>query len=183
MLFVLKNDMRIVIVGTALDDGARSPDKYLEGRLLTGDVVPIHPRVEIEHGPDAYPDYFELQGVPIVSERFVRVLRGAGVTNFDAYPAPLIEEGQTIQGHHLLNVIGRVSCLDAAGTIGTRYAGRLVRVTSLAVDEARAHGVDLFRLHEKQTLVLLSEHARRALDGLSGAILKPAQGWSDRDRF
>lgn len=183
MLYVLKNDMSIVIVGTARDEGARAPDKYLEGQILAPDELPVNPHVAVEMAPNVYPDYFELQGVPIVSERLVVALRGAGITNFDAYPAPVVEAKRTVRGHYFLNVIGRVGCLDDAATKGTRYRGRLVRVDALAVDEARARGQHLFRLREKQTLILVSERVQRALRGLSGAVVKQAQGWTDRDRF
>jgi hypothetical protein len=183
MFYVLKNDMRLVIVGTAQDRSSRSPDKYLEGRDFAEDDLPIEPSVSVEVAPERYPDYFELQGVPIVSTRLVEALRGAGVVNFKTYDAPIVDDTGTTGGHCFLNVLGRVACLDRARTKATEYRGRLVRVKSLAIEESRASGQDLFRLHEKESLILVSSRVHAALAGLSGAVLKPAQGWSDQDRF
>lgn len=183
MYYVLSNDTLLNIVGTVHDDNAFGLTRFTDGTKLPPDNQPLNLRVTVEFGPDVYPDYFELQGSPVVSRRFVDALRSVGVHNFDAYPVMIEESQRKIDGYAVLNIIGRISCVDEQNTDASKDEGQIIRIRSLAIDESRAHEQDLFRLHEKESVILISERVQGALEGFTGAIIKPAQGWTDRDRY
>jgi len=181
--FVLDWDATPNIVGHVEDRNERSlANKFTRGRLLGTELAPAGLAVRVESGPDgAYPDYFTLQQIPIASQRFVDALRPVA-NNFEAFPVDIVMPGRTIKGHQVLNIVGRVTCLDRERTVSTLIDPKMnviLRMKKLAIDASKASGLSLFRLHEFPVLVLASETVRDALNGLRGVSLLPAQGWSD----
>lgn len=181
--YVLDWDAKPTIVGHVEDKNTPSlANKYTKGQALAPERRPVDLRISVEMGPDGgYPDYFTLQQIPIASERFVSSLHSVA-SNFEAYPA-LIREGERIvSGYFVINIIGRVSCLDTEGTKATFIDDEneiILRMKRLVIDPNKAMDLDLFRLHEFELLILVSGRVRAALQGLGGVSLLPAQGWSD----
>lgn len=183
--FVLDWDQRETIVGHVQDSNRRTlANKYVRGFMLAKDDLPTDLSVQVEVGPDRYPDYFTLQQTPVVSARFVAALKSAGVDNFELFPAPIVEAERTISGHSVMNIIGRVSCLDETRTVGTKVDPDdevLFRIKKLAIDGSRAGHLDLFRINEFELIILVSTPVRDRLlsQALDGVSLQPAEGWSD----
>jgi hypothetical protein len=183
MLYVLERDPSITIVGMVRDTDTSLVSRFTTGIMIDRANAPTNLSVDVESAPDEYPDYFELQQIPIVSSRLLAALRSAGVDNFAAYPAPIIEKTRQIDGHSVLHIIGRVAAVDAASSTVTRFAGRIARIRKLALAPGLATDLHIFRLDEKQYVILVSKKVRDALQGLSGVVLSPAEGWGDSHQF
>lgn len=178
--FVLDWDAAVNIVGHVDDKNTQSlANKYTRGQLLDPTEQPVDLVVQVELGPDVYPDFFTLQQTPIASERFVVALRSLA-PNFQAFPTQIVEPERTIAGYYVLNIVGRVAALDEQATIATFVRNRMFRVKKLALDLSKIQDFDLCRLHQFPLPVLVSASVRDVLqEGYSGVSLMPAQGWSD----
>ena len=53
-----------------------------------------------------FPDYFDVQGVPVVSKKFIETLERASIDNFQAFPVEIRFEDDLMSGRFILNVIG-----------------------------------------------------------------------------
>jgi hypothetical protein len=178
--FVLDADQSIQIVGHIEDHNSGGlANKFTRGHSLQADEQPKNLSVRVELGPETYPDLFMLQRTPVASSAFVARLRAAGIDNIEAFPAAIVEPTRQILGHFVLNVIGRVSCLDHANSDVTLYDGDVFRVNRLAIDATKTASLDLFRLDEFELLLLISRRGAETLAGLRGVLLPPAEGWSD----
>lgn len=183
MYYVLEDTGEVIIVGGVEYKNSPLANRFARGLKFEENEQPKSLRVVVENTPESYPDYFELQATPIVSERFIKALNNAGVSNFDAYPLNIHEKEKVIQGRFAVNFLGRLQCLNVNNTVCTRHRSQIVRVRKLAIDEQKARGLDLFRLAEKELIILVSEQVKTALVGLSGLRISPAQGWSDSHRY
>lgn len=178
--FVLDADQSVPIVGHISDGNELAlANKFTRGHSLGPDEVPRDLSVRVELGPESYPDLFVLQRTPIASRMFVDRLRAAGIDNVEAYPAPILEAERRLDGYFVLNVVGRLSCLDTSASEFTLFRSKVFRVRRLAVDDTRTRGAHLFRPHEFELLLLASAHCVQAVQGLSGILVSPADGWSD----
>ena len=181
--FVLDWDAGATIVGHIVDSSARSlANRLIRGRPLAADLTGAGLEVRVEVAPQAgYPDYFTLQQVPIVSERLLSALRPFS-QSFEVFPAPIVQRTGVVNGHSVLNIVGRVACLDRIASELTFIdddSDVILRIRKLMLDETKLDEFDISRLHDFEPLVLASTQVRRALDGLTGVAILPANGWSD----
>lgn len=182
--FVLDWDSAATVVGSVVDRNEQSlTSKFTRGLALDPTQKPIGLVASLETSPRGpYPDYFTLEQVPVASAGFVEALR-AVVDNFEAYPVDIVDPKKRVTGYFVLNVVGRVACMNRAATRATFIdddSDVILRVKKLALDPNKASGLDLFRLDEFELLVLVSSRVKKALNGLRGVRLSAAEGWSDR---
>jgi hypothetical protein len=183
MLYVLEPHDQEIIVGGVHDPAAPLVSRFAEGRAVAADDIAPDLRVDIECAPDAYPDYFELQQIPIVTDRFIDVLDASGVENIAVYPVPLCEENKRLQGHSILNILGRASALDPLRSKVSKYRRRISRIQHLSIPQDFSSPLKIFRLEELPYVILVSQDLRDALAGLSNVRLLPAEGWNDSHLF
>lgn len=141
--------------------------------------------VKLERDPDQLPDYFELDATPIISDKFVQELKHLPMNTYQLYPI-LIESPQGSRaGYSLLNVVGRIPCVDKRASDYTLYDGEIVRMKKMALVDNIKEERDIFRAEEYPLVIFLSERIAKALasSGLTGMQINPAEGWSDRHRF
>ena len=131
------------------------------------------------------PDYFEVDGIPIVNQNFIDTIESAGVDNFQALPVDIRFDDTTKEGHFLLNVIGRVKCFDESATDCSKFGPSVARVFSLKLIDNPAKGSNMFRAHEYQEIIFISEQVQQAIKkvGITGCEIRNADGWSDEHRF
>lgn len=137
--------------------------------------VPIQPALP---SPLIFPSNFDqrnpprgMEGmsIPVWSQAFVDLLRSIGIDNFEAFPAIIrgLEEGVEWSDYLAVNVIGLVAATDLSKskyleitrTPGAPYLG----ITDLVIDESKARGLDMFRLAENWTTLVVSQ---RVIDAL-----------------
>lgn len=182
MLYILEADPDITIVGTVRDGEDALVSPFTLGTALPASATP-QPRVSIELAPEQYPDYFELQQIPIVSQKFLDALASAGVDNFVAFPVTLQESARAVPGHSVLHIIGRVAALDEAKSNVTRLGRQIMRMKRLALKSNISTDLAMFRLHELHYLILLAQRVRDAVAKLTGVVTSEAEGWSDSHQF
>ncbi|WP_437661598.1 imm11 family protein [Sorangium sp. So ce1182] len=158
--------------------------KWLMGRPFEYGEQPRDLVVELEERRRSYPDFFELLRAPVVSYRFKGALDSIGVDNVDYYPTLLREpRGRCVQGYYVINVVGRIACVDRAASRFTMVDDQLIRMQSLVIDPQAASGARVFRLHEYPEIIVVDAGVADAVKSLVGLTLRPADGWSDAHRF
>ncbi len=104
---------------------------------------------------------------PLFSQRFVDILRGAGIRNLDIYDAEVIdrERGRTYTHYKAVNIIGRVSCADLEKSeYVPGHKPPLMEFEKLVIDESKTMGLPLFRLAEAVQFILVSEAVKQAIE-------------------
>lgn len=145
-------------------------DTFITGAPLVGKPpVPLLFRSNFEE--ESPPRGFEGMTIPLWSHDFVKLLRGAGVHNFDLYDAVIENEsGRQWSDYHAANVIGIVAAADMSKSRATEILPTpggvpFARFQSLVIDAKKAAAFDLFRLAESPSILIVSERVTRALAG------------------
>jgi hypothetical protein len=131
---------------------------------------PIECYLDPRSGP-VMPDW--IAGLTLFSQRFVDVLKSAGIRNMDIYDAVVIdrERDKRYTNYKAVNIIGRVSCADLEKSeYIPDYEPPLMEFEKLVIDESRTMGVPLFRLAESVGFILVSGRVKQAIEaaGLLG---------------
>ena len=163
MYYVFERNMKIVVIGTVGDPRGKAPIK-----------------ISIEKSPKTYPDYFELQGVPIASDKLVKALKSAGA-KINAKPAMLATKKEKIPGYQIFDV-KEVPAMDLKESKYSDYKGMVARISKLMLKKVPAN-LKMFRLKEKKAVIIVSDDVAKTLKGFSGVVLSPANGWSDKKRY
>lgn len=142
---------------------------------LSGERHPIPLKTPIEVILDdtygtALADFLD-DVLPIMSKRLVDGLARAGVDNIDAYETVLVDpkRQKRFAGYFAVQVLGRVSAVDAAASDPfdpLNVGHTVVQYRKLAIDEKRATGLKLFRLHESVSTIVVNEDVKQILGKL-----------------
>jgi len=108
--------------------------------------------------------------VPVMSLRLLEVLRDAGVSNLDVYPAALTDpsSGKVYDDFVAFNLIGKISAVDlgrsklAPGPVDQRIS---MSIDQLALDEARIQGALMFRLAEAVSTLVMHASIKDRIEG------------------
>lgn len=115
-------------------------------------------------------DFFP-PAIPLMSMRMLAALGEAGVDNIESYQATLLDRlGKPIpEEYRAVNIIGRIACADLEASdcevedpddpVGVDF-------NSLVIDEKRAKGALLFRLHEAANGIVVHDTVRQVLEPL-----------------
>lgn len=134
------------------------------------DPPPAQPVVaKIRNGyEDAEPRPF-LGVPPILSDKLLDVLRGAGVSNLDVYDAVIksADGAVALKGYKAFNLIGLVAAADLAQT---RFApdneSRFLdaSIDGLVLDTAKIQGLRMFRLAENTSAIIVHRTIKAAVE-------------------
>lgn len=154
--------------------------EYLPPNFGAGNIL-----IEFESDHSALPDYFEIDGTPVVSEKFVQVWKTLPIDNYQLFPVTAKFPSFVLQGHHILNVVGREPCIDTEASDCNFYEGHIVRIQNLVLRSDINKALDLFRAEKHPLTIVISGRIKDLLQssGLSGLLVMPADGWSDKHRF
>ncbi|OJT24240.1 hypothetical protein BO221_13750 [Archangium sp. Cb G35] len=184
MYFVLEENREYAFMASFSDENPGHDAKWMMGKLLEPDDNPSGLKLKIEEPRDVYPDFFTEVPAFFCSQRMRDRLKAAGVDNVEFYPLEMVEpSGKRIEEYFVINVIGRLACMDRERSQFKEWRKRITRIQSLALDMSAIKGLKVLRLHEYPELILVSEDVAEALRDLPGVSLKPAEGWSDAHRF
>ena len=165
-----------IINGPKLPDGSIMAGKWVEADTLPELVYEINV-------PDDEPcQHFMTGGTVIVSEHFIKVLQGAGVTNFQQFPALLINPDTKKQrtGYFLFNVLGMLKAADLQkSSFDPLMEGDeegvdvpLVAFNKIALDGSKVHGLRMFRMAEDPMVLVIDQNIKTALKEN-----RPEGGW------
>ncbi len=131
------------------------------------------------------PDYFEADGAPIVNESVLKALQIAGVDNYQQLPLIINFNDRSVTGYSLINVIGRINCMNKELSDFSTWGKSVARIFNLKLDESKTGGALMFREHNYHDIIFICEQLKIAFDDMkiTGCEIIPADGWSDSSRF
>ncbi len=136
--------------------------------ITTGDVP--NPLVcPTDHvGPEDFADYLNNQ-LPVVSRRFVQALRDAGVSNFEEYPADILnrDTGQRWTGFVAINIIGSLKCVHVEASSGSDIGGNCIIYHDITLRKEVINNHLLFRVDEACATIVIHESVKRHLASVS----------------
>lgn len=105
----------------------------------------------------------------LFSSRLRDVLGAIMINNIQYWPVSMHNTmNQTrIDDYYLSNIVGRVSCLDRDNSVlemASDDSDSIEFIDVLAIDEMRAKGFDLFRLHEDPHFIIASDRVKNACE-------------------
>ena len=162
---------------------------FLRGIMVDPPKAPDQLFVLAESHSVALPDYFEVDCTPIVNKKFIDALESSGVTNYQNFPVEIRFEDANILGHYVLNIIGRMTCIDQEESDYTRLQSRIMRIKKLKLKQKFKQGLlfdfGMFRADEYQEVIFISERVKRSIEiaGIIGCSINAADGWGDTHRF
>lgn len=143
------------------------------GEKITIDF-PVPLKVELESmfpqtaetGPEM-PAVF-LENVVYFRDDFIEALRECGVNNFDLYPVEIHDpdDGSIHTNYKAVNILGLVKAADLEKSDATVHDGMpLIDVDfdKTVLDETKTHGLELFRLAESITSIMIHERVKNYL--------------------
>jgi len=120
-------------------------------------TVQPNPRHELSLN-DYYPEFH------LMSRRLVGILQAAGVSNLQVFPAVIrnIETDETYEDFLVVNIVGLVSCANAAQSDSADVADKKY-FYRLVIDTAKVNGLTMFRLEESRLDVIVNEQVAEGL--------------------
>ena len=132
--------------------------------------APLVEIVQDESSQCALTDSLPVRGGGLLfSSRLREVLASIALDNVQYYPVVVrnLVDGTQSTDYHLANIVGRVACIDRENAVydtAPDDADEIEIVDVLAIDEAKACGFDLFRLHEDAEVVIASDRVKEACE-------------------
>ena len=137
-----------------------------------------------ESSGDFIPDFF-CPSIPLMTNKILNILDEAGVDNIDRYKVELYDQGGKLisRNYCAINILDRVSCADLEQSdCEFDNPGDLVGIDfeSLVIDEERAKGYNLFRLHEAVNGIVVHDSVKVRLEKemLAGVYFVRPEDWS-----
>lgn len=144
--------------------------EFNNGLLVTTKVPPIEV-VQDDDSQGVLTDNLIASGTNglLFSTRLRDLLQKIGIDNIQYFPAVVrnpVEKTST-KDYSIANIIGRVACIDRKSSeleMSPDDPDRIEFIESLAIDEKKARGLDLFRLDEKTEIIVLSDRVKKACE-------------------
>ena len=153
-----------------------------------GEIPPLSKNsdlfVEVESRVIDIPDYTEVDGVPLVSAKFLEVLEKVGVKNYQSFPAEVRFKKTFIKDRFIINVVDMLECFDMEKSEYSTFGPCIVRMHSLQL-KLKNDTPSMFRAEEYPCVIFISEKLKTEIERfqIEGCELRPADGWGDGHRF
>ena len=104
-----------------------------------------------------FPDYIRFSHALVLSQRFIDLLRGAGVDNLQVFPITLTNDhdGVVYNNYCICNIVGLISCADLAGSKDEPVMDGMYMFEEIAIDLSKTNDVLLFRLAESRREIII----------------------------
>ena len=184
MYYVLESELLELVTHLVYqkDDGFGL--SFLKGGILPQNITSGDLYVEVESNAVDLPDYLEVDSVPLVNQKFLNVLIDSGVNNYQSFPVEVRFEDSVVKDRFIINVVGRIQCVDMDNTDFSKFGPVIARIFSLKLN--LPDGVpDIFRADEYQDIIFISEKLKDKImeNMITGCELRQADGWNDAHRF
>lgn len=149
--------------GASLYQSSHVMTEFKTGRHFGPDFVPpLRVRLDPELPDGKLPTFFESPAW-IGTRAFHDGLLAAGVTNVDASPVEMHDEanGRLIDDYLLLNIVGRVACVDMERSATRSLGDGISVIDRLVIDPTRVPDLDLFVADQDTDCMIVSEHLQR----------------------
>lgn len=171
------------LVGMISYNGSGWGGDFTKGNIISLEQDEIV--VELEEDPDTIPDYFELSATPIVSSKFLELLKILPVDNYQVISVIIKINEVEKSGYYILNIIGKISCVDMEASKLKMYKSRIMRIVNLVPVFNNITEKDLFRIQEYPLAIVISNNIAKQIisANLTGINILPLEGWNDKHRF
>jgi hypothetical protein len=154
-------------------DGAWARGQYIE-RHDVPDPVPV----ELTGVGGDVPDYLAMGDLALVSPRLLERVSEIWAGSVQELAALVRFPNRAVYpGFAIINVVGRVECVDLERTRIKRRGTTVARVERLAIDGSRTMELPIFVPHELPEVLIAGKRVELALAGLSGLELVPVERW------
>lgn len=139
----------------------KEPRLPIEISFMRGEVITIAIEAPLEFTTNASQGDeirdFLRGSITLVSKRFLEILQGAGVDNLQVFPAVIKSEtdGTIWDDFFAVNVLGTIACADLDKSEYDEIMPGHYIFDELAIDENKANGALLFRLHEHTPTIMM----------------------------
>jgi hypothetical protein len=174
--YLLEQDLRIpgiAAVGAVPEDV--EPLDWMTGRRMPAPQGNLRLNLSTNSGTV----HTDIMGslLTLFSDALKSAMTQFGIGNIDYFPVELVNplNGQVQGGWWLANVIGMISCVDAARSRIVPEPGDLPGILeSFYVDESKVGNEPIFRLREKPTLIVINAALRQHIQAskLSGVRVR-----------
>ena len=173
------------LVGMISNTHSMKIPRFTKGKAITDKFENGQIKVELESDHESLPDYFELDAIPIVSSKFAEIWRGLPFDNFQLFPVIVKLPSKEIGSYFILNIVGRISCIDMEKSDCNMYEHRIMRLNNLVLNYESIKESNLFRADEYPLAIFISDSIATQLSksNLSGVLIKPTENWNDKHRF
>lgn len=173
------------LVGMISNTASMRVPRFTKGKQIADNFENGQLKVELESDHEFLPDYFELDATPIVSGKFVELWQKLPFDNYQLFPITVKLPSREIKDYSILNIVGRISCIDMEKSDCNMYEHRIMRLNNLVLDYKSIKESNLFRAHEYPLAIFISDSIAEKLSdsGLSGMLINPAENWNDQHRF
>ena len=121
------------------------------------------------------PDFFTSVLAPVVSRRMIEALLALGVDNFETFEVVIEDLGgeRPPTGHVVLNVVGRVACIDLDRSEYTAFEGAPFKLEAMRLGPLPPRDLAMLRPDEWPLVILVSDRVAAGLraSGLTGLKL------------
>lgn len=143
-------------------EGVKFPDPPKSSLNMRIDVD-----AEDEENLGGYPDYVS-GPIPMVTQRLRQALEGCGVANIEYYPVE-IEGAESWEGfpiYFAMNIVGAVAAADPSSKVALEAFGPMgaTLYDKFLLNTKAVEGLDVFRLAEHLTTVIVSERVKSACE-------------------
>ena len=178
MYFILQND-RDYESAVRINDPEGLPVDFdlMSGAAMSTQVVTPLVYTTNASKDDQICDFMD-SSFPLMSDRFLELVKKAGVNNLQVYPAVLksLTDGSVWNNYFGVNILGLVSCADLSRSTYSELMPRHYAFDELAIDVSKIDGAKLFRLAEHtQTIVVHGDICQYIVDNDPDFKLK---GWT-----
>ncbi|WP_444996732.1 hypothetical protein [Aliikangiella sp. IMCC44359] len=92
------------LVGMISNKDSNQLPPFTKGRLINKNFYEGQLKVEFESSHGSLPDYFELDAIPIVSDKFVDFWQDLPIDNYQLFPAVIRFPDKEFAGYSILNI-------------------------------------------------------------------------------
>ncbi|MCB1166314.1 MAG: hypothetical protein KDK33_09180 [Leptospiraceae bacterium] len=130
------------------------------------------------------PEFFEVSGVPVATEKLIHALESANA-NFQAFPIHLEFEDAKVHGYFVFNIVGRIRAIDKEATRCRMFGPSIARLFDLKLNVEATEGRSAFRDASYQDIIFIDDRVKSAIEEqqIQGCAIRAADGWSDAHRF
>lgn len=131
---------------------------FIQGKVVDLDNCPSFVFTTNAKTGDRIRDFLKAS-IPVVSNKFLKLLNKAGVDNLQVVPIIIRSEidGNEWLTHSAINVLGMISCADLDRSDFAEIMPGYYKFRKLAINADKTKGALMFRLHEHAPTILVNK--------------------------
>jgi len=186
MYYVLETVIKDAMHASLIRNNDEEDTLWVKGSIVDTANIKLPLEIVCEKRCEKKIDLLDVGLAYACSSRFKKIIENLNINNIQFFKALIrSKDGVINDDFYIMNIVGRQSVLDMESSDYTEYRGKVFRMNSMSLDSTKTLEFDIFRLHEYQEVVLISERLKDAFSqsDLKGLVISSADGWNDHHRF